>query len=144
MMNKMLYAVCSLALAALMVFRTSKEEVHSFVQQRDGQFLIGRQPYKFVGTNFWYGAILGSEGQGGDRQRLCRELDNLHALGLDNLRILVYIKSGMHHVASHFFAPFLEGQSLVFFSSYNLCGERKIVLCPIAFGGKVEDAHAHG
>ena len=61
-MNKMLYAVCSLALAALMVFRTSKEEVHSFVQQRDGQFLIGRQPYKFVGTNFWYGAILGSEG----------------------------------------------------------------------------------
>ena len=88
-MNKMLYAVCSLALAALMVFRTSKEEVHSFVQQRDGQFLIGRQPYKFVGTNFWYGAILGSEGQGGDRQRLCRELDNLHALGLDNLRILV-------------------------------------------------------
>ena len=89
MMNKMLYAVCSLALAALMVFRTSKEEVHSFVQQRDGQFLIGRQPYKFVGTNFWYGAILGSEGQGGDRQRLCRELDNLHALGLDNLRILV-------------------------------------------------------
>lgn len=108
MMNKMLYAVCSLALAALMVFRTSKEEVHSFVQQRDGQFLIGRQPYKFVDTNFWYGAILGSEGQGGDRQRLCRELDNLHALGLDNLRILVYIKSGMQRDASHFFAPLLR------------------------------------
>ena len=50
----------------------------------------------------------------------------------------------MQRDASHFFAPFLEWQSLVFFSSYNLCGERKIVLCPIAFGGKVEDAHAHG
>ena len=52
-------------------------------------FIIGDESYTFVGTNFWYGPILGSEGQGGDRQRLCRELDQLHALGLDNLRILV-------------------------------------------------------
>ncbi len=51
--------------------------------------MLDGQEYRYVGTNFWYGAILGSEGQGGDRQRLCRELDQLHALGLDNLRILV-------------------------------------------------------
>jgi mannan endo-1,4-beta-mannosidase len=60
-----------------------------FVVQHDGGFWIEGKPYRFVGTNFWYGPILGSEGQGGDRQRLLRELDNLHALGLDNLRILV-------------------------------------------------------
>jgi mannan endo-1,4-beta-mannosidase len=47
------------------------------------------KPYYFVGTNLWYGAILGSEGQGGNRQRLCRELDDLKAIGIDNLRILV-------------------------------------------------------
>jgi mannan endo-1,4-beta-mannosidase len=60
-----------------------------FVQREGAGFVLDGQPYRFVGTNFWYGAILGSEGQGGDRQRLCRELDRLHALGLDNLRILV-------------------------------------------------------
>lgn len=52
-------------------------------QQHQGDF----QP--FVGTNFWYGAILASTGTGGDRDRLERELDTLHALGLNNLRILV-------------------------------------------------------
>jgi len=51
--------------------------------------MLNGEEYRFVGTNFWYGAILASEGQGGDRARLCRELDKLHALGLDNLRILV-------------------------------------------------------
>ena len=60
-----------------------------FVSHEGVGFTLDGQPYSFVGTNFWYGPILGSEGQGGDRQRLCRELDQLHALGLDNLRILV-------------------------------------------------------
>ncbi len=56
---------------------------------RDGKFWRGDKPYYFVGTNFWYGAILGSEGQGGDRARLCRELDCMRQAGIDNLRILV-------------------------------------------------------
>lgn len=43
----------------------------------------------YVGTNFWYGAILASEGQGGDRARLARELDAMQALGINNLRVLV-------------------------------------------------------
>ncbi len=37
-------------------------------------------------TNFWYGAILGSMGQGGNRERLCRELDKMKEMGIDNLR----------------------------------------------------------
>lgn len=61
----------------------------AFVSCQDGGFVLNGQPYRYVGTNFWYGAILASEGQGGNRQRLCRELDKLHDLGLDNLRILV-------------------------------------------------------
>jgi mannan endo-1,4-beta-mannosidase len=60
-----------------------------FVIVKDGHFERGGQPYSFVGTNFWYGPILGSEGQGGDRQRLLRELDAMKAVGIDNLRILV-------------------------------------------------------
>ena len=42
-----------------------------------------------MGANFWYGAILASEGQGGDRARLAKELDTLNALGIKNLRVLV-------------------------------------------------------
>jgi len=62
---------------------------NSFVTVKDGHFERDGKPYYFVGTNFWYGAILASEGQGGDRQRLGRELDAMKALGIDNLRILV-------------------------------------------------------
>jgi len=55
----------------------------------NGHFVRGGKPYYYVGTNFWYGAILGSEGQGGDRARLGRELDEMKRMGIDNLRILV-------------------------------------------------------
>ncbi|MDE6782095.1 MAG: beta-mannosidase, partial [Paramuribaculum sp.] len=55
----------------------------------DGQFRIGGHTYNYIGTNFWYGALLASEGRGGDRVRLARELDTLQALGLTNLRIMV-------------------------------------------------------
>ena len=60
-----------------------------FVKVVDGHFVKDSKPYYYVGTNFWYGAILGSEGSGGNRERLCRELDNMKAMGIDNLRILV-------------------------------------------------------
>ena len=61
----------------------------AFVTVKDGHFLKDGKPYYYVGTNFWYGAILGSEGQGGDRKRLSRELDLMKKMGIDNLRILV-------------------------------------------------------
>ena len=61
----------------------------NFVQVKDGHFVRNGKPYYYVGTNFWYGAILGSEGQGGNRERLCRELDKMKEMGIDNLRILV-------------------------------------------------------
>lgn len=61
----------------------------SFVKVDKGHFTVGGKPYYYIGTNYWYGAILGSTGRGGDRRRLLRELDLMKENGIDNLRILV-------------------------------------------------------
>lgn len=60
-----------------------------YVTQHDGRLWIDGDEYHFVGANLWYGAILGSKGQGGDQKRLCHELDALHKMGINNLRISV-------------------------------------------------------
>lgn len=68
----------------------------------DGQFHIGDSIYRFAGTNFWYGPILASEGPGGDRARLTRELDRMQEMGIDNLRILAGAEapdSTRHHIS---------------------------------------------
>ncbi|MBQ3983988.1 MAG: beta-mannosidase [Bacteroidales bacterium] len=75
------------ALLALAVLSCSKAP--HFVTVKDGHFQRDGKPYTYVGTNFWYGPILASEGRGGDIERLQRELDTLKALGLTNLRTLV-------------------------------------------------------
>jgi len=61
----------------------------SFAKVVNNHFVVNEQPYYFIGTNFWYGAILGSKGQGGDRDRLIKELDFLKENGLINLRVLI-------------------------------------------------------
>ena len=65
-----------------------------FFRTDDGLFLPADgfsddASYYYIGANFWYGAILGSETEAGDRQRLAAELDSLKALGISNLRVLV-------------------------------------------------------
>ena len=75
------------ALLALAAISCSKAP--QFVTVKDGHFQRDGKPYSYVGTNFWYGPILASEGRGGDIERLQRELDTLKALGLTNLRALV-------------------------------------------------------
>jgi mannan endo-1,4-beta-mannosidase len=66
--------------------RTSSAD--DFVSVRDGAFYLRGKPYYFAGTNFWYGAYLGSPGRTGDRERLRRELDLLSSHGITNLRVL--------------------------------------------------------
>ncbi len=66
-----------------------KQDSDSFIRLKNGQFIKQGEPYYYIGTNFWYGAILGSQGEGGNRSRLLAELDSLAAIGVDNLRILV-------------------------------------------------------
>ncbi|HPJ54546.1 MAG TPA: beta-mannosidase [Bacteroidales bacterium] len=60
-----------------------------FVHVENGQFIKDGQPYHFIGFNFWYAGILASEGTGGNRDRLHRELDFLKSSGVDNLRIMI-------------------------------------------------------
>ena len=80
----------SLFLAVVMLSACGQpSQSNKFVTVENGHFVKDGKPYYYVGTNFWYGAILGSEGQGGDRQRLVKELDYMKQIGIDNLRILV-------------------------------------------------------
>lgn len=57
-----------------------------FVSVDGARLMRHGKPYYFVGTNFWYGAYLGSTSEG--HERLRAELDQLQALGIDNLRVL--------------------------------------------------------
>jgi mannan endo-1,4-beta-mannosidase len=82
--KKVLVAAC----AGMAVSCASAPDA-SFVAQRNGQFEKGGKPYYYIGTNFWYGAILGSTGEGGNRERLLKELDFMKANGITNLRVLV-------------------------------------------------------
>ena len=82
--------ILALLLMVLTLSACTHDEAPSpFVKVVDGHFERAGKPYYYVGTNFWYGAILGSEGQGGNRERLCQELDYMKKMGIDNLRILV-------------------------------------------------------
>ena len=76
-------------LACAILVSSSCSQNCSFVSVQDGKFVRGGEPYTYIGTNFWYGPILASDGQGGDFARLTRELDTLKSLGLTNLRVLV-------------------------------------------------------
>lgn len=60
----------------------------SFITVAGTQLMKGGKPYYYLGTNLWYGANMGSLGEGGNRDRLIRELDHLQSLGINNLRIL--------------------------------------------------------
>jgi mannan endo-1,4-beta-mannosidase len=60
-----------------------------FVTVSDGMFKVGGEPYYFIGANYWYGSIIASQGEYGNRERLLRELDQMKGLGINNLRVLV-------------------------------------------------------
>ncbi len=64
----------------------SQHSAEQFVSVDGKQLMLGGQPYYFVGSNFWYGAYLGATKDG--RKRLVKELDDLNALGITNLRVL--------------------------------------------------------
>ena len=60
---------------------------NSFVKVVGEKFLLKNKTYSFVGSNYWQGMNLGAP-KSGDQQRLIRELDELKALGVSNLRVL--------------------------------------------------------
>lgn len=77
-----------LVMTAILNF-SCQSSAPSFVRVEGGLFCCEGYPSHFIGTNFWYGAILASDGQGGDIERLEAELDTLKSLGMINLRVLV-------------------------------------------------------
>lgn len=78
-----------LCLLTLTFFCVTPLSATDYISVRDGRFYRGDKEYRYVGTNFWYGPILASTGEGGDRQRLRRELDAMQRIGIRNLRVLV-------------------------------------------------------
>ncbi|SNR48185.1 mannan endo-1,4-beta-mannosidase [Lutibacter agarilyticus] len=69
----------------------SKNEANTKVKLitvKNGQFYKGENPYYFIGANYWYGPLIAAK-NGGDRERLIKELDLMKSIGIDNLRILV-------------------------------------------------------
>jgi mannan endo-1,4-beta-mannosidase len=61
----------------------------SFVTVKNHRFYANDKPYYYIGTNYWYGGLLGLEKdkkKGADRLR--RELDFLKANGVTNLRLM--------------------------------------------------------
>lgn len=88
---KLFFSLCAAIGVALAACTPQpKAEKHMFISlNEEGQFVRDGKPYYFVGANFWYGAILGSTGRGGNRPRLIKELDFLKSMGVNNLRVLV-------------------------------------------------------
>src|SRR6185295_8322562 len=61
----------------------------SFVTVKGHKLYLNDRPYYFVGTNYWYGSLLGLEtDKKRGIQRLRKELDFLKANGVTNLRLM--------------------------------------------------------
>ena len=71
----------------LLFFNTAGAQ--NFVKRNQQQFTIANKPYYYIGTNYWYGGLLGlvnDEKRGIERLRT--ELDFLRNKGVTNLRVL--------------------------------------------------------
>ena len=64
-------------LLVAIVFLVSCQSEKSFITVENSKFIKNGKPYHFVGTNYWYGALLGAKS--GNRERLLKELDELKA-----------------------------------------------------------------
>lgn len=103
---------CAAVLFSLIPTMSFAQKTNDFVTVKDGHFYLGDKEYRYVGTNLWYGAILGSEGVGGNRERLVKELDDLCAIGIDNVRVLIG-GDGREGIPSHI-APKLQSEPGVY------------------------------
>ena len=75
--------------ASMLTFAAEASARPSFVTVKGHQLYLEDKPYYFVGTNYWYGSLLGlmkDEKRGVGRLR--KELDFLKAHGVNNLRLL--------------------------------------------------------
>ena len=71
------------------LFVQTAQAQNGFVQRKQQQFMLDGKPYYYIGTNYWYGSVLGLEKdktRGIDRLR--KELDFLKSKGVTNLRVM--------------------------------------------------------
>ncbi len=65
------------------------EKTSPFVTVNQQHLMLNGKEYHYLGTNMWYAAYLGSTNPDyGNRERLKKELDQLQANGITNVRIL--------------------------------------------------------
>jgi mannan endo-1,4-beta-mannosidase len=77
------------ALFAAPAFNATARPRSSFVAVKNHQFYLNGGPLYYVGTNYWYGSLLGLERDGRRGVgRLRKELDFLKANGVTNLRLM--------------------------------------------------------
>lgn len=91
-MKKILSICTGVLLSAIATWCTAaaaeKIDKNQFVSVKGTQFILNGKSYMVAGTNMWYGGYLGSAGKVGNRDRLKKELDNLQAMGINNIRVL--------------------------------------------------------
>jgi mannan endo-1,4-beta-mannosidase len=91
-MRNLRMGICLLTTSLIIIVASCSDAVKTttpgFVKAEGGQFLRDGKPYLYMGANYWQGMNLGSPGEGGDRDRLKRELDQMQSIGITNLRIL--------------------------------------------------------
>lgn len=85
--------LCTAIVPLALSCTAQKKELQPQITVKGTEFYKGDKPYHYIGTNYWYGALLASK-DGGNRKRLAEELDQLKANGIDNLRILVGAEGG--------------------------------------------------
>jgi hypothetical protein len=79
----------TLPAASVLTFSAEASAKPSFVTVKGHQLYLDDRPYYYVGTNYWYGSLLGllkDDRRGVERLR--KELDFLKAHGVTNLRLL--------------------------------------------------------
>ena len=64
----------------------------NFVTIENQQFVRNQKPYHYIGSNYWYGGLLGTTPE--NQQRLRQELDELKRMGVTNLRVMVGAEGG--------------------------------------------------
>lgn len=61
----------------------------NYVTVSGSNFCLGSETYRIRGANYWQGMNLGAMAEyGGDRFRLTEELDQMSAMGINNLRVM--------------------------------------------------------
>lgn len=104
----MMVRFCIVAALLILFVSYGSAQPKGFVHVRGHQLIADGKPYYFIGTNYWYGSLLGLEndpkrGIG----RLRKELDFLKKNGVTNLRLMAGAEgtgplNGVHRVGPAF------------------------------------------